>query len=126
MDKLLVVFLAAFILNIIWEKIHSYLYLNYQGGRITNLILLRASFWDAMYISVFWVIFSIQPVLSKNIWFVIPLGFLLSSVIEIWALKSGRWAYRSVMPRIPVLNVGVTPVLQIGLIAYGIFYFVGL
>lgn len=39
-------------------------------------------------------------------------GFLIAVTVEWLALKRGRWTYRSEMPLIPGLDVGVVPVLQ--------------
>ncbi len=40
------------------------------------------------------------------------IGFIFSVFIEYDALNSARWAYLSSMPLIPILNVGLTPILQ--------------
>ncbi|OYV26226.1 MAG: hypothetical protein B7W98_03265, partial [Parcubacteria group bacterium 20-58-5] len=49
--KISVIFTVAFVLDIIWENAHSFLYANYMGGPITESILIRASVWYAVIIT---------------------------------------------------------------------------
>lgn len=44
------------------------------------------------------------------------LGMAVAVVIETHALATGRWAYSDRMPLLPGLDVGLAPVLQLGLI----------
>jgi hypothetical protein len=48
------------------------------------------------------------------------LGVLLAVVVELRALLEGVWSYRAAMPRMPLLNVGWTPVLQMIVIPLGL------
>jgi hypothetical protein len=48
------------------------------------------------------------------------LGFLLAVVVELRALLEGVWSYRAAMPRMPLLNLGWTPVLQMIVIPLGL------
>lgn len=111
--KLAIVFLSGFILNWIWEFFHSVLYLSYQGGGITSFILLRATFFDGLMILGL-VIFAWKLKRGKN-WFLLIMGLILAIAIEKWALSSGRWVYAESMPIIPILNVGLTPTIQLAL-----------
>ena len=52
MRKILLIFISAFVLNLIWENLHSFLYESYMGGKITEFILLRATLADAIMITV--------------------------------------------------------------------------
>src|SRR3989338_6127191 len=49
--KLIAIFALAFLLNLIWENLHSWLYAYYEGGVITEWILLRATLFDAIFIT---------------------------------------------------------------------------
>lgn len=103
----------GFFLNLLWEYLHSALYLHYQGGEITNYVLLRASLADAGFI---WLIVLISGYLSRyRTLFIFFSGLVLAIIIERWALGSGRWAYSSIMPIIPVFQVGLTPTVQLAL-----------
>jgi hypothetical protein len=47
-------------------------------------------------------------------------GFLVAVVVELRALLDGAWSYRAAMPRMPLLDVGWTPVLQMIVIPLGL------
>ena len=44
------------------------------------------------------------------------IGFLAAVVIELRALQAGKWVYDAAMPRVPYMDVGASPVLQMVLI----------
>lgn len=123
MKRLSFIFVFAFITNIIWENLHAYLYLVYRGGEITKFILLRASFWDAVMISIILLPFLYFKFLKGWTWVIFIIGVVLALFIEWHALGSGRWLYNSFMPIIPILNVGLTPTIQLGLLGYLTFKF---
>jgi 1,4-dihydroxy-2-naphthoate octaprenyltransferase len=118
MKKVAYIFGLAFILNFIWENLHAFLYANYQGGAITEMILLRASFVDAIFITVVGTAFIKLKFFKERTWLVLLIGIIAAAGQEMYALASGRWAYNSLMPIIPILNVGLTPTIQLGLLAY--------
>jgi len=116
--KVFLIFFVAFILNVIWENLHSFLYDNYIGGKITEFILLRATLVDAIIIVVLCLPFIFFPSFKKQSWIIIPLGFIVAINIEWWALQTNRWSYNVYMPIIPFLSVGLTPAIQLGLLGY--------
>ena len=116
LKRILVIFITAFILNIIWENFHSVFYDNYRGGEITEFILLRAALVDAIIIVVLSLPFLVY--FKKQSWLIIPIGFVISVIIEWWALGTYRWSYDISMPIIPFLSVGLTPTIQLGLLGY--------
>ena len=118
LKKLFFIFIIAFILNAVWENLHSMLYDNYMGGEITQFILLRATLSDAIYIVLMVLPFIFYPALKKRDWLIIIFGFIVSICIEYYALGAGRWAYNSLMPIIPLLGIGLTPTIQLGLLGY--------
>lgn len=118
MKKLTISFLIAFALNVVWENLHSVLYVHYKGGVITEFMLLRAAFFDAVFIILLILPFFLISKLSKYSWVIIPLGITLSVLIEYWALEMSRWAYTQAMPIIPILKTGLTPTIQLGLLGY--------
>jgi len=115
MKKTVLIFVSAFVLNLIWENLHSVLYLNYQGGTITELILLQATLWDAIFISIICLPFVTYPKIKYPKFWIAISGLILAVLIEKFALATGRWAYDPSMPLIPVLNIGLTPAIQLGL-----------
>ncbi len=116
--NLIYIFLAAVFLNFVWEELHSVLYLSYQGGEITNLILLRAALFDAAVIAIFAYPFFRFAYLRQSRWILYAALVIFAIVLERWALGSGRWVYADAMPIIPLLNVGLTPAIQLGILGF--------
>lgn len=115
-------FVVAFGLNFLWEEAHHVLYVSYQGGEITHLILLRAALVDAVVTAVLF-----GPLLLC----VRSRSFLLISVflavvfavgLEMFALATGRWVYQSSMPLIPFFHVGLTPTVQLAVLGTIAFF----
>ena len=116
--KWILIFILAFALNFIWENLHSFLYADYQGGKITEFILARAALADAVII-LGMIIFSRLIPFSKNRpWILILLGVIIAVLIEKWALLTGRWQYNDAMPIIPFLGIGLTPTIQLGFLGH--------
>lgn len=110
-----VVFVLALALNIFWEFFHSLLYVHYRGGEITNLVLLRAAFFDASFITLLSIPIFFNSFLRRRLWLVFVFGIFFAIGLEKYALETGRWAYNSYMPIIPILKTGLTPSIQLGL-----------
>lgn len=117
-EKIFFIFLLSFFLNVLWEHMHSYLYAGYMGGAITEGILLRASIVDASIIAILSLPFVCIAVARNWSWIIIVIGVLIAVAIELYALHTGRWAYNEYMPVIPLLSIGVTPTIQLGLLGY--------
>lgn len=118
MKKVFLIFILSFVLNLIWENLHSLLYVGYMGGKITEFILLRASIADAVIITLMSLPFVFMPRLKGKSWLIIFIGVLVAIFIELWALNTGRWAYNEYMPIIPILGIGLTPTIQLGFLGY--------
>lgn len=87
-----------------------------MGGKITEFVLLRATLADAIMITIVALPFVFISSLRKQSWVIIFVGLVLSISIEWYALATGRWAYNAYMPIIPLLSVGLTPAIQLGLL----------
>ena len=118
MKKLINVFLLAFVLNVLWENWHSFLYNNYMGGKITEFILVRASLFDALLITIILFPFMFFETFKNKSWLIIIIGIIIAILNEWYGLSTGRWVYNSSMPILPVIGVGLTPVLQLGTLGY--------
>ncbi|MCK9351913.1 MAG: hypothetical protein WCT49_06695 [Candidatus Paceibacterota bacterium] len=118
MKKILYIFVFSFLLNFVWENLHALLYAGYQGGKITEFILFRASLGDAVMITVLALPFLFIAWFQKRSWLMIVIGIVLAILIEWYALGAGRWAYNEYMPIIPFLGTGLTPTIQLGLLGY--------
>jgi hypothetical protein len=118
MKKAALVFVVSFILNLVWENAHAYLYAHYMGVEITRFILLRATLVDALIITVISLPFLYFAILKHKGALIIPTGLVIAFAIEHWALSTGRWAYKEFMPVVPLLEVGLTPLIQLGFLGY--------
>ncbi len=116
--RLLAIFCISFALNFVWEHFHSVLYAHYQGGLITNAILFKATLGDALFTTALSIPFSRINYLQRNLWLIIPIGMFCAIALELFALSTGRWAYNDFMPLIPLLQTGLTPTIQLGLLGY--------
>lgn len=121
---IVLVFVLAFAANIAWEFAHSVLYVHYQVGEITNLILLRAAFFDAIFITLLAIPILFVPYLRARLWIALIIGVLFAIGLEWFALSTGRWAYGAAMPIIPIIKTGLSPTVQLGLISWGVYTFV--
>lgn len=115
MKRILAIFVVSFAFNFLWEHAHAPLYAAYQGGALTNYILLRAALGDAVIITTLGALFIYFPTVGRRRWLIWPLGLGVAIFIELLALHSGRWAYNSMMPIIPLLKIGLTPTIQLAL-----------
>jgi len=118
MRKLSIIFVVAFALNFVWEHWHLVLYLNYQGQEITNLILVRAALFDAIFTTILALPFIFISFFRQRLWLAPILATLFAISLELFALQTGRWAYAAAMPIIPIINTGLTPTIQLGILAF--------
>ena len=118
---ILKIFLISFLINIIWEFCHCGLYstcVNWQSKK-RILLLTFASFKDALFIVIFYLI-SIFTSENKNILevplslsYFIALSLLFSFIDEKLSIKYKRWEYSLKMPK--VFGVGITPLLELAI-----------
>jgi hypothetical protein len=114
--RLPLIFILAFLLNFVWEELHSVLYVHYQGEAITHIILVRAALFDASFITL---IALPSLFFSRLKWrLVLPtlVAFVFAITLELYALNTGRWAYTDAMPLLPFVHVGLTPSIQLALL----------
>jgi membrane protein YdbS with pleckstrin-like domain len=103
-----------------WERFHLPLYTAYQqlgeGWRLT----LWATSGDILYTAI--IISSVAVLVGKSNWVESPsrselllsagLGALVALFVEYKAMYFQTWAYSSTMPIVPLLQVGLSPLLQ--------------
>jgi hypothetical protein len=123
LKKLAKIFSISFILNLIWEFAHSSLYVAYKSEEITNYILFRAAFWDAVIITLIAVAFVKIDLFKTRKWIIILVGIVIACLIEIFALNTGRWEYNSLMPIVPIVGVGLSPLVQLSITGFVTFLF---
>ena len=118
---MLVLFVVSVFVNFIWEFIQAPLY----AGKAS----LGAMAWHCFFASmgdgiILWIIYGLGWAAFGNwLWttqpgswqmaFMVSVSLVMAVFIEWSALHwLRRWAYTEQMPRIPVLDVGLTPILQ--------------
>lgn len=116
----LAVILFSFLLNAVWEILQIPLYK--EGIYSFNHILfcLLASAADVIMVMLIYFGFAIicknamwvQNLKPINIIFLILVGGIGAILAETRHLSIGTWSYAAIMPVIPVVNVGLSPVLQ--------------
>jgi len=125
------IFLFAFILNLVWENSHVFLYTGYDRTISVFNLLLRASLWDASFITSVYLLLA--AIFEDSHWFnkkgkgkvflIFTLTFTAAILVEKSALSSGRWLYREIMPLLPYFKTGLTPTLQLfatSLLSFGL------
>ena len=117
------VFAIAFVLNAAWEVSQASLYSGERQSLLTTFLhCLPAILLDAIFtVSLYAVLLR-----SRDCSFPQPtvLGLLLIGIIggttavsvELLALLFGWWSYGASMPLVPRLDIGLLPVLQLGIL----------
>jgi hypothetical protein len=129
---LLVLFVISVVLNYIWETAQAPLFVSMDSFRAIGWHCFVASLGDGLLLWVIqglgWATFgnlrwSSQPGLRQLV-FILSTSLAISIVIEWFSVHVlHRWAYTDNMPRIPVLDVGLTPILQMLSLPPIIFFF---
>ncbi|MDP9360117.1 MAG: hypothetical protein M3P29_01565 [Acidobacteriota bacterium] len=118
------IFLFAVALNFPWEMAQGTLYRMPAGQAPSWVHCLTASVWDGV-LALLIVLSATLPRLRERIarpsagtFLRMVLGGLVLAVAIEWIATRwlGRWSYTEAMPLIPILNVGVVPVLQLMLL----------
>lgn len=114
--------LIAFVLNLGWEMTQMFTYAGMTGISFRSIATCSvAAIGDALYVLVlYWAGYLISgdrlwfaPIKSFGLWAIAAVGFVIAVILERVALFSALWQYAESMPRIPLLQVGVWPVLQL-------------
>ncbi len=114
----------AFVLNLVWELAHLPLYQNNVYDALHLALCALASIADA--IMVLLIYFSLALIYKNAFWIkdiniqrsliLIVIGGAGAVLAEIRHVSQGDWTYDSSMPIIPIVNVGLSPILQLMLL----------
>jgi hypothetical protein len=121
---LLILSSVAFLFHFIWENSHISLYTNYEKMEIGIPVPLLATFGDVFYTlmaffvvslfkrSMLWINnFSVRVAGQLSL-----IGALIALFVEYKAMYFAKWAYSDLMPVIPYLSVGISPIVQMALL----------
>lgn len=115
-------FFISAAVNFVWEMAQMPLYENMPFDSLMSWWLcFRASLGDGIIVAFIWAIGAV--LFREQRWFEVltPLraaillttGALIAVGIEYVALLRGRWSYSALMPLVPLLDVGLSPFLQL-------------
>lgn len=110
----------TFILNLVWENLQMTLYTGYAPHILWGINCLVATLGDILIVLVMYAVVAIKSGKfnwAKNykradIFLFLGLGVLIAIFFEKYALATNRYEYSSSMPVIPLIKVGLIPVLQ--------------
>jgi hypothetical protein len=120
-NTLTAIFVVAVLINYLWELAQAPLYVGLEDFWATLWHCFMASLGDGLLVLG---IFAVGwAILRQQAWFVAPggrgvlvmvgVGLMLSVTIEWVAVHIlERWAYTAWMPRVPRLDIGLVPVVQ--------------
>ena len=134
MNLLIVTFLVAVAINFIWEMTQAVLFVP-MGGWTNGWMdgtrrCFVASLGDGVIVlsiaAIGWLLFQ------RGDWIVRPgvrgyvlmatVGIAIAVLIERYALATARWAYTEHMPILPLVDVGLVPVLQMVILPAVVFW----
>ncbi len=131
MKRLASIIILTFFLNLVWEKLQMYFYSDTVRFSEHWERCLVASLGDVFLVGV---IFFLQAIIFQDgHWFIsgnitkwitlVALSIIVAIIVETWGLHTGRWAYHSRMPIVPLLEVGILPILQMVVLVPIIVFF---
>ena len=127
---ILIIYVLAFLLNFAWELVQLPLYkgASYDIQHIAFCAL--ASVADALMVLLLYLCFALLN--KKPVWFqdtgfrqvliLMIIGGIGAIIGEMAHTSAGNWAYTDSMPVLPILNIGLSPVLQFFLLPALIYY----
>lgn len=127
---IIIILVLAFMLNFLWEMAQMPLFKNMPFNWETALFCTLASIADCIMVLLLYVGFGLmyknfmwfrQPRLLQVVLLVIT-GGVGAVLIEKKYLLLGNWVYSSCMPVVPVVDVGLSPLLQFMVLPAIIFY----
>jgi hypothetical protein len=124
---MVLVFIWSILLNYPWEMLQMPFYMAMSfSDPVSWLLCFRASFGDGVIILGIWafgyLIFRkydwVRKVSPAALLVCLVSGAVIAVVIELAAVKTGRWRYSDIMPVLPGLEVGLIPFLQLILLPW--------
>lgn len=111
----------AFPLHWLWETGHGVAYVETRLPLFTRVwhclpIAVVDTGWSVGLVAAGLFLAAVTRRKAVRWWATAVGGVLTAAVVEQWAVREGRWTYNELMPIIPLVRVGLWPVLQMGLV----------
>lgn len=124
------ILILAVLLNFAWEMLQMPLYKNMELNLKSAIFCSVASITDGIMVVLLYYSFAlvyketfwIQKLKGLRIFALMMAGGTGAVVAEIRHVSSGSWSYTEAMPLLPVVDVGLVPVLQFMLLPAIIYY----
>jgi hypothetical protein len=115
---------TSFVLHFAWEYMHFGLYRGYEEWAGTIPVYWLATVGDVLYtLGAFALVSAIKKTYEwihtatlSDYLMLVTLGCLIALFVEYKGIALDRWEYLPDMPIIPILGVGLSPVLQMALL----------
>ena len=124
MSLLLTIFSVAFLLNLLYELLHSFLYETCRKASLKKYayLMLKGAIFDGVAITSLYWLTSLVFKNGLHLIIFLLLTLLLAYFWEVYSLKKGKWEYTKSMPI--VFGVGLTPFIQLALTGFITLYLV--
>lgn len=115
-----ILIIVSFITHFVWEYFHFGLYTDYDHWTGSLPVYVLATVGDVLYtLGAFALVSAIKKsyewISSATVadyFMLVTLGCFIALFVEYKGLALDRWEYRPEMPLIPILGVGLSPILQ--------------
>lgn len=117
--------IAAFLLHVVWENAQAPLYTGYRSFSQHFSVCLVGTIGDVvitLFVLAFMRLLKKDPTRPADFLALAVIGFFVAVGIEQHALLVGKWGYALAMPIIPILKVGLAPIVQMTLLLPLSFY----
>lgn len=118
--------ISAFGLNLVWELAQVFAFDSLHAASVQKVVVLclSASVGDAIITVVAYLIVALlkrkwrwkEKVTASDFFIFAIIGAVSASFIEIVAVSRGIWSYGSYMPIVPIIKIGLLPLLQLTLL----------
>jgi len=126
MKKIIILLVIAFVMHLVWENTQAPLFAGYQSFSQHFPMCLIGTLGDVL---ITFLVFLFLRLLKKDnpqtisdFFALAILGFIIAVLIEQHALLIGKWNYTLVMPLVPWLKVGLSPIIQMTVLIPLSFY----
>jgi len=127
---ILSIILLGFLLNFIWEILHSPLYQGYVNNAQHIFISVLASVADVIMLLLLYFVFVyvfknpywVHKLSIQRIFLLILVGGTGATLSEFLHVSAGDWVYAVKMPLIPFVNAGLSPVLQFAILPISVYW----